>query len=197
MLQLRQMLEERLHLPDHHFEALLSVGGIGEGLHLLAGRDQELQFFYQLRGCLHVDVGFGLLRQRDLENDRVELRDVKGALLRAHHLLTLLVEELPHARNRLQVLLGHLVEVPLRGAQFFLVLLLHHLEVKPKEPLDLGPVLQLQLVEAPVQLLQKLQQPVVQLGPLSGKVVLDEYRYDERELVVGIFCENNGVWVHD
>ena len=84
----------------------------------------------------------------------------------------------------------HLVEVALLHAQLLFVLLLQHLEVEVKEALNLGRVCQPQAVDVLEEILERLQQVRVHLGPLRREVLLHKYARDQCQLQVCVLTKN-------
>ena len=96
-----------------------------------------------------------------------------------YHIFFLLIEKLPHLCNCLQVVLGHFVKMSFARGQLLFVLFLHHFKVEAEESFYFWGIRQLQSRERKVQLVKRLQQPLVQLRPLSREVILYENRNDQ------------------
>lgn len=172
-------LDEEAELGEdflEHLHVLIVDGVMQKIVEAKATRDHEHETLVKLCG--------------DLEEELVVIVELETVVLDViDHTDLLLVEELPDVEHFVQVVSGHLIEVPLLHTQLLLVLLLQHLEVEVEEPLDLGRIGQTQAVDVLEEVLESAEKVGVHLRPLGRKVLLYKYARDKRQLKVRVFSE--------
>ena len=114
-----------------------------------------------------------------------------------HHLLLFFVEKEPNAHDSFQMLLTHPIKVRLGAFQLLFALFFEHLEVKAEEALHARRVFQLQILHVRVQCVQRLDQPLVHLGPSDWEVILDEDGDHEGQLLIAALGQDNILRVVD